>query len=270
MVCKSADGNMNPPPAPGPAEEELSEEKKCTLWVGGLSDQIDEEILFELFHNAGPVASVRIPTDRETKRKKPFAFVMFQHAESVPFAVELFRDVRLFGRSLRMQNKDTGAGMGGHGRDNRGHHQRSFSAPIASLAGKQNHMQYLQQQGQQQQQYGQPQMLQMNPYAQGLPQQQQMPMGFNPYGPQAGGMPQFYNNQNQGQGQGQGQGGYDQRSRDRERRHHSGSRDDRNGNGRDRSRDQRRDRSGGGRHDRRDSYGSNNYGGGGGRSYNRR
>ena len=60
----------------------------------------------------GPLQSVRIPVDRETKKQKPFAFVLFTHAESLPFAYELFRDVKLYGRPLRMQNKETGLGMG--------------------------------------------------------------------------------------------------------------------------------------------------------------
>lgn len=82
---------------------------------------------------AGPLQSVKIPFDRETKRQKPFAFVLFQHPESVSYAVDLFKDVTLFGRPIRLQNKETGAGMNdtrgpqmnGH---SRGHH-RSFSAP---------------------------------------------------------------------------------------------------------------------------------------------
>ena len=61
---------------------------------------------------AGPLQSVRIPVDRDTKKQKPFAFVLFSHAESLPFAYELFKDVKLYGRPLRMQNKETGLGMG--------------------------------------------------------------------------------------------------------------------------------------------------------------
>ena len=64
---------------------------------------------------AGPLESVRIPVDRETKKQKPFAFVLFAHAESLPFAFELFREIKLYGRPLRMQNKETGLGMGGGG-----------------------------------------------------------------------------------------------------------------------------------------------------------
>ena len=57
--------------------------------------------------------------DNVTKRKRNFCFIEFEHEETVPYAVELLRDVRLFGRHLQMQNKTTGAGM----------HQRTMSAP---------------------------------------------------------------------------------------------------------------------------------------------
>ena len=65
------------------------------------------------FFQAGPVKSVRIPVDKDTKRQKNFCFIQFVHEETVPYAVELLRDVKLFGRALKMQNRETGVGMGG-------------------------------------------------------------------------------------------------------------------------------------------------------------
>ena len=49
--------------------------------------------------------------DHNTKRQKNFAFIRFQHEESVKYAVELFRGIKLFGQSLSMQNRKTGVGM---------------------------------------------------------------------------------------------------------------------------------------------------------------
>eukprot|EP00095_Tigriopus_kingsejongensis_P003315 maker-scaffold612_size124412-snap-gene-0.22 protein:Tk03315 transcript:maker-scaffold612_size124412-snap-gene-0.22-mRNA-1 annotation:"rna-binding protein 7" len=128
---------VNVPPRSMSQSAEPSDEQRQTLWVGGLSERVDEEILYELFCNAGPVKSVKIPIDRETKKQKPFGFVLFHHPETVPFAVNLFKEVTLFGRSLRLQNKDTGAGMNeprtpqNDYRSNQSHqmHHRSFSAP---------------------------------------------------------------------------------------------------------------------------------------------
>lgn len=87
------------------------EEQRQTLWVGGLSPNVTEDILYELFQNAGPLMSVRQPVDKDTKRAKNFAFVRYQHEESVPYAVEIFKDAKLFGQNLKMQNRTTGAGM---------------------------------------------------------------------------------------------------------------------------------------------------------------
>ena len=43
------------------------------------------------FLQAGPLISVRLPVDKDSKRQKTFAFVRFQHEESVPFAIDMFR-----------------------------------------------------------------------------------------------------------------------------------------------------------------------------------
>ena len=37
--------------------------------------QVEEEVLFELFQNAGPLQRVTIPRDRETKKAKAYAFI---------------------------------------------------------------------------------------------------------------------------------------------------------------------------------------------------
>lgn len=101
---------------PGPSEEE-----KCTLWVGGFDEsKVDQELLYELFINAGPLHSVRIP------KSKNYAFVRFEYEESVPYAVQLFQGVSLYGCNLKLQNKALGLGMSsfhnnGHRQQNRPH-----------------------------------------------------------------------------------------------------------------------------------------------------
>jgi len=114
--------------------EPQNEQDAQTLFVRGITDEVDEEILFELFQNAGPLVKVNIPTDAQTKRKKTFCFVQFQHAESVPYAIELFKDLRLFGRNIQMQNRTTGAGIQkdqNHGPpQSNPNHQRTMSAPM--------------------------------------------------------------------------------------------------------------------------------------------
>ena len=81
-----------------------------TLWCGGISEKVDEEILYELFLNAGPLENVIIPRDRETKKQRNYAFIVFQHEESTEYAFNLLNGTELFRQAIRLQNKDTGLG----------------------------------------------------------------------------------------------------------------------------------------------------------------
>ncbi|XP_015668386.1 RNA-binding protein 7 [Protobothrops mucrosquamatus] len=73
-----------------------------TLFVGNLDPRVTEELVFELFHQAGPVIKVKIPNDRDGKPKQ-FAFVNFKHEESVPYGMSLLNGIKLFGRPLKIQ-----------------------------------------------------------------------------------------------------------------------------------------------------------------------
>nr|XP_033774370.1 RNA-binding protein 7 [Geotrypetes seraphini] len=73
-----------------------------TLFVGNLDPRVTEELLFELFHQAGPVIKVKIPKDKDGKAKL-FAFVNFKHEESAPYGMNLLTGIRLFGRPLKIQ-----------------------------------------------------------------------------------------------------------------------------------------------------------------------
>ena len=92
------------------SKTEIDEEQLRTLWCGGISDKVDEEILYELFLNAGPLEKVHIPKDKETKKQKNFAFIVFQHVESTQYAFDLLNGTELFRQPIRLQNKDTGLG----------------------------------------------------------------------------------------------------------------------------------------------------------------
>ena len=93
------------------ADDNVSDEKLRTLWCGSVSEKVDEEILYELFQNAGPLERISLPKDRETGRQKPYAFIVFQHAESVKYAFDLLNGTELFRQQIRLQQKETGLGM---------------------------------------------------------------------------------------------------------------------------------------------------------------
>lgn len=113
-----------------PHHEEVDEEQLRTLFCGSLNEKVDEEILYELFQNAGPLENVKIPKDRETKKQKNFGFIKYQHEDSVKYAFDLLNNVELFGQKLRLQNKETGLGM----RTGFRKHARSNTMPNLHMA----------------------------------------------------------------------------------------------------------------------------------------
>ncbi|XP_040836792.1 splicing regulator RBM11 isoform X2 [Ochotona curzoniae] len=81
-----------------PAQEEADR----TVFVGNLEARVREEILYELFLQAGPLTKVTICKDREGKPKS-FGFVCFKHRESVSYAIALLNGIRLYGRPINVQ-----------------------------------------------------------------------------------------------------------------------------------------------------------------------
>ncbi|KAJ8347860.1 hypothetical protein SKAU_G00264490 [Synaphobranchus kaupii] len=86
-----------------------------TVFVGNLHSSVKEEILFELFLQAGPLKKVTIARDREG-RQRSYGFVCYKHQEAVPYAIALLNGIRLYGRPIRLQyssgssHSDGGAG----------------------------------------------------------------------------------------------------------------------------------------------------------------
>ncbi|KAH3826207.1 RNA-binding protein 7-like [Dreissena polymorpha] len=80
----------------------MSTEVDRTLWVGNLSDKVSDELLYELFLQAGPLERVSIAKEKDG-RPKGFAFITFAHDESVPYTVQLMDGIQLFGRVLKLQ-----------------------------------------------------------------------------------------------------------------------------------------------------------------------
>ena len=63
MVSMSGSPASRSSPDPGPTSEE-----KRTLWVGGIPDQVDEEMIFELFLN---VSQFALPVSKLTSQVSP-------------------------------------------------------------------------------------------------------------------------------------------------------------------------------------------------------
>ncbi|KAK3929943.1 RNA-binding protein 7 [Frankliniella fusca] len=103
------------------SEENDAELRK--LYCGNLDEKVDEEILFELFLQAGPIERIHIPRSKDGAPNPGYAFIIFKHECSVPYAIELFEDTALFGKIPKLRSRAVS------------NHHRSQSAPV-------NHGQY--------------------------------------------------------------------------------------------------------------------------------
>ncbi len=83
------------------AETSATEDQmKTKLFVGNLSYNLDEAGVEELFAQSGKVVSVAIPTDRDTGRKRGFAFVEMGTEAEAEAAIRNLNGQNIDGRQL--------------------------------------------------------------------------------------------------------------------------------------------------------------------------
>ena len=90
-----------------------------TIYVGNLSFQAEQEDLLDLFGQYGEVKQCSLPLDRETGRKRGFAFVEMSNDADEQKAIDDLQDVEWMGRMIRV-NKATPREGGGGGREGGG------------------------------------------------------------------------------------------------------------------------------------------------------
>ena len=86
------------------------------VFVGNLDYNTTETEVQSLFAQAGEVKDVYLPTDRESGRKRGFAFVEFASDEQAAAAIEKFNGYQMGGRTLRVnaaEDRPRGGGGGG-------------------------------------------------------------------------------------------------------------------------------------------------------------
>lgn len=76
--------------------------QSATLFVGGLSFDATEDMVWETFNEYGEIKSVRLPTDRETGRPKGFGYVEFSDIETATKAYEGSNGAEIAGRAIRL------------------------------------------------------------------------------------------------------------------------------------------------------------------------
>ena len=95
------------------------------LYVGNLSYDTNEQELQDLFGQAGKVASVTLPTDRDTGRMRGFAFVEMSTEAEAQEAIRKFNGTTLRDRQINVNEarprEDRGGGGYGGGRSSGGY-----------------------------------------------------------------------------------------------------------------------------------------------------
>ena len=90
-----------------------------TIYIGNLSFQAEQEDLLDLFSQYGEVKQCSLPLDRETGRKRGFAFVEMVNETEEQAAIDDLQDVEWMGRMIRVNKatpRERSGGGGGGGR----------------------------------------------------------------------------------------------------------------------------------------------------------
>ena len=99
-----------------------------TLYVGNLSFQAERENLLDLFGQYGEVTQCSLPLDRETCRKRGFAFVELADAAAEQKAIDDLQDVEWMGRMIRVNQAVPREGGGGGNRSSGNRSSRNRSS----------------------------------------------------------------------------------------------------------------------------------------------
>lgn len=99
-----------------------------SIYVGNLAFEITEQDLTEVFTEYGTVKRVYCPTDRETGRKRGFAFVEMDTLPQEEAAITALDGAEWMGRSLRVNKakERESRGNSGGGRNSYGGGERNY------------------------------------------------------------------------------------------------------------------------------------------------
>ncbi len=86
-----------------------------TIYVGNLSFDAEVEDLQGLFSQYGQLKQCSLPLDRDTGRKRGFAFVELSSDAEEAKAIDELQDVEWMGRMIRVNKAEPRGGGGGGG-----------------------------------------------------------------------------------------------------------------------------------------------------------
>jgi RNA recognition motif-containing protein len=86
-----------------------------TIYVGNLSFDAEAEDVQNLFAEYGEVSKCSLPLDRDTGRKRGFAFVEMADEATEKKAIDDLQNVEWMGRAIRVNKAEPRTGGGGGG-----------------------------------------------------------------------------------------------------------------------------------------------------------
>ena len=99
-----------------------------SIFVGNLPFRAEQEDVAELFAPFGELANCALPLERDTGRKRGFAFVELVDPESEDRAIDALQGAELMGRPLRINKAEPRSpGGGGGGAPRRGGYGGGYS-----------------------------------------------------------------------------------------------------------------------------------------------
>jgi RNA recognition motif-containing protein len=84
-----------------------------SIFVGNLPFRAEQEDVAELFAPFGEVVNCSLPLERDTGRKRGFAFIEMADAEMESRAIDALQGAELMGRPLRINKAEPRSGGGG-------------------------------------------------------------------------------------------------------------------------------------------------------------
>ncbi|GFR43195.1 hypothetical protein Agub_g4187 [Astrephomene gubernaculifera] len=76
--------------------------QEATVYVGNIDVQVTEELVWELFTQAGPVVNVYMPKDRVTNQHQGYGFVEFKDEEDADYAIKVLNMIKVYGKAIRV------------------------------------------------------------------------------------------------------------------------------------------------------------------------